>query len=245
MWFSTARKPGRRASSRSIRAHAKDGACRKDVRSTRRQLKPAKGKSIIRRPPGSGARLLSPDRRGMVVLLKSLLPFDTRGPLSGIARHYAWTIPVAGFLGFVGSALEGIGIGLIIPLIAILLSGGDIALGGSLRPVATLVNYLPPRTRLAAISGAILGLIVLKNVVYIYSVFAAGVDGRACNRIRCALADRLMSVGYPFFMVEDPARTRQYFHGGGLVRLRGHSILIFRGGECRRSFGVWRAADTR
>ena len=148
----------------------------------------------------------------MIILLKSLLPFDTRGPLSGIARHYAWTIPVAGLLGFVGSALEGIGIGLIIPLIATLSSGGDIALGGSLRPVAALVNYLPPRTRLAAISGAILGLIVLKNVImYIYSVFAAGVDGRVRARIRCALADRLMSVGYPFFMVEDPAQLVNIF----------------------------------
>ena len=139
--------------------------------------------------------------------MASILPFDAHGPLAAIARRYAWSVPVAATLGLAASALEGVGIGLLIPLLTTLL-GTEGSTGGM---ASTLVDRWTgsrdPATRLVLIAGAIFALIVLKNLVYAASqVFVAWIDGRAGHDIRCALANQLLWVGYPFHLAQEPSR---------------------------------------
>ncbi len=134
----------------------------------------------------------------------SSLSFNARGPLGAIARRYAWSVPIVAVLSIVGSALEGAGIGLLIPLLTALLSADG---GGGLALIDRWVGDRDPATRLVLVAGTIFVLIVLKNAVFaVNHVFVAWIDGRAGHDIRCALARQLLRVGYPFHLAEEPAR---------------------------------------
>jgi len=138
--------------------------------------------------------------------MASILPFDARGPLAAIARRYAWSVPLVAVLGFASSALEGVGIGLLIPLLTTLLSAGS-GTGVGFALIDRWTSGYDPGTRLALIASAIFVLILLKNVVYAVSqTFVAWIDGRASHDIRCALARQLLWVGYPFHLAQEPAR---------------------------------------
>ena len=138
-------------------------------------------------------------------VMASLLPFNARSLLGRIARRYAWSVPIVVVLSIVGSALEGAGIGLLIPLLTALLSPE--AAGGGLALINHWMGSLDPATRLILVAGMILILVVLKNIVFaVNQIFVAWIDGRAGHDIRCALAHRLLRVGYPFHLAEEPAR---------------------------------------
>ncbi|TGS45606.1 ABC transporter ATP-binding protein, partial [bacterium M00.F.Ca.ET.179.01.1.1] len=63
------------------------------------------------------------------------------------------------------------------------------------------------RERLIALAAAILGSIVMKNLLaFTNSVLTAHIYGKASQAIRGALAGRLLNVGYPFFLKESPGR---------------------------------------
>ena len=139
--------------------------------------------------------------------MASILPFDARGPLAAITRRYAWSVPIVAVLGLIASALEGFGIGLLIPLLTTLLSTDGRMGGASLAIVERWVGSYDPSTRLVLIAGAIFVLIVLKNIVYAVSqTFVVWIDGRAGHDIRCALARQLLWVGYPFHLAQEPSR---------------------------------------
>ena len=88
----------------------------------------------------------------------SSLSFNARGPLGAIARRYAWSVPIVAVLSIVGSALEGAGIGLLIPLLTALLSADG---GGGLALIDRWVGDRDPATRLVLVAGTIFVLIVL------------------------------------------------------------------------------------
>lgn len=139
--------------------------------------------------------------------MPSLLPFKPNGPLAAIARRFAWSVPIVGGLGLVGSALEGVGIGLLIPLLTTLLGGDSGSATTGFAFLDELVGGYAPRTRLLIICAAIFTLIVLKNAVFAVSrVFVAWIDGRASHEIRRALGHQLLWVGYPFHLQHDAAR---------------------------------------
>ena len=139
--------------------------------------------------------------------MNSFRPFTPGGAISKIVRHYAWTVPIVAIFSFVGSALEGVGIGLLIPLVATLFSSENTSLGKPLDLLANFANQYPPDTRLIVISGLILFLVITKNIIfYINGLFVAAVDGKANHQLRTALSARLLAVGYPFFLQESPAR---------------------------------------
>jgi ATP-binding cassette, subfamily B, bacterial MsbA len=139
--------------------------------------------------------------------MASILPFQVRGPLAEIAWRYAWTVPAVALLGLLGSALEGAGIGLLIPLLTTLLASNPVPIGEPIDSLVRLAGGFDPDVRLLAIAGTIMLLIVLKNVVvYLSSIFVAWIDGRASHDVRGALAARLLTIGYPFFLAQDPAR---------------------------------------
>lgn len=133
--------------------------------------------------------------------------FSSR-PLALIARRYLWSLPVIITLGLLASAFEGVGIGLIIPLLGVLdESGGGGSQGGIMGRLMSFADHLAPEERLYAIATAMLLLIVLKNAIaYANRMFVAYVRGRASHEIRIGLADRLLNVGFPFFLEQSPGR---------------------------------------
>lgn len=131
-----------------------------------------------------------------------------KSALAGVTRRYGWTIPVIVILGLLGTALEGLGIGLLIPLLETLNQSDSASDRGGLAQFLSQIGAgLDPGTRLVVISGAILLLIVCKEmVVYAGRVFVAWVYGKAGHDLRVGMAERLYTVGYPFFVLEQPGR---------------------------------------
>jgi ABC-type multidrug transport system fused ATPase/permease subunit len=111
-------------------------------------------------------------------------------------------------LGLLAAALEGIGIGLIIPLLSLMLGEPDTSrLSAGPAAFLRLASGLPEGDRAALLVGAILALILLKNVVgYLNSVLAAWIYGRASTSIRSALAGRLTKVGHGLLVDQPPGR---------------------------------------
>ncbi|WP_202913348.1 ABC transporter ATP-binding protein [Acuticoccus sediminis] len=111
-------------------------------------------------------------------------------------------------LGFVSATLEGLGIGLVIPLLSIIV-GPDGAEGASgLSALFSGIGAgLDPGTRLVAISAVIFALILMKNAVgFANGVISGYVYGKASHAIRIQLAERLLRVGFPFLQKQDPGR---------------------------------------
>ncbi|MDX8480739.1 ABC transporter ATP-binding protein [Mesorhizobium sp. VK24D] len=125
-----------------------------------------------------------------------------------LGRRQLGLLPVVVALGLASAALEGFGIGLIIPLLGIIMGHGEPTGMAGLSALLQKVGAgLGERERLIAISAAILGSILLKNLLaFANSVLTAHIYGKASQTIRGALAARLLEVGYPFFLKESPGR---------------------------------------
>jgi len=147
--------------------------------------------------------------------LRSILRFGLAraiGPVGEaflpVLDRYTWFIPASALLSLIGSALEGFGIGLLIPLLTEIL-GTSLAPAGSgvMGLFAHVAAAFPPAWRLTGVAGCILGLIVLKAAFQmLYWIVVAWVDGKAGHDIRSALGQQLLSLGYSFFLEQDPIR---------------------------------------
>ena len=127
--------------------------------------------------------------------------------LLDIGRPFLWAIPIAVVLGLMGALLEGIGIGLLVPLMYVSLSQ-DIpaSIPPLLRPLAEFTRSFDPDVRLLYIGGAILALILLKAVTIISNAnLIAAIEGRVGHRIRQTLAAHLLRTDFPYFLRHDPS----------------------------------------
>jgi ABC-type multidrug transport system fused ATPase/permease subunit len=133
---------------------------------------------------------------------------EVKSALWPILRHYVWSLPIVTVLGFAGSALEGLGIGLLVPLLTGLLGSSDANSGAlSLGLLTKFTELFDPDIRLAAISFTILALVMVKGVVQALNwTFISWVTGQIGHRIRHTLCERLLTFGYPFFLGQEPAR---------------------------------------
>jgi ATP-binding cassette, subfamily B, bacterial MsbA len=140
-------------------------------------------------------------------ILQIFWPGIMGSPLWRISRQYAWAIPVVAALSFLATTLEGLGIGMLIPLMGTLLASEPSELSGLWAILAKVANPTDPSTRLAIFGVIILGFVVLKGLVQaLNTMFISWIDGRAGNDIRAALSLQLLTVGFPFFLKEDRAR---------------------------------------
>ncbi|WP_245943939.1 ABC transporter ATP-binding protein [Acuticoccus kandeliae] len=123
-------------------------------------------------------------------------------PLDGKHRLLAPVI----LLGILSATLEGLGIGLIIPILSIIIGPQEAAPEGGLAGLFLGIGAdLDPGTRLLVLCALVFGLIAVKNVVaYANGVLGGYIYGHAGHRIRLSLAERLVRVGYPFLQRADP-----------------------------------------
>jgi ATP-binding cassette, subfamily B, bacterial MsbA len=117
-------------------------------------------------------------------------------------------LPLVVVLGLASAALEGAGIGLIIPMLGIIAGSDDSnGLSGVSAIFQQVGSGLDEGDRLLAIAAAILVLIILKNVLaFANTVLTTFIYGKASHSIRSALSDQLLRIGYPFFLQHNPGR---------------------------------------
>jgi ATP-binding cassette, subfamily B, bacterial MsbA len=143
-------------------------------------------------------------------LLKQLVPRDWRVIVSLrlILQRYLWSVPIVAALGLFGSILEGLGIGLLVPLLAGLLDSGEVASESlPLTVLSRFANMLDADIRLPVIALTILLLVMIKAVIVIVTwTFISWITGQAGHDIRCALSHRLLTLDFSFFLSHQPAR---------------------------------------
>ena len=148
-----------------------------------------------------------------------------QGPLVPIAQRLAWSTPLVVLLGSIASLSEGTGISLLIPLMS-QLTGGALprALPGAIREVVELLEPCAVETRLLIIGGAIVALIAFKGIVqFANAALIAWIDTRVFHQVRTALAKKVVTLDYPFFLIHDQARlvkivTTDTWYGLEVVR---------------------------
>lgn len=124
-----------------------------------------------------------------------------------ILERYVWFIPASAFLSLLSSTLEGLGIGLLIPLLTELLGDSAPASGGPAALLQRVSAFFPPAQRTLGVAACIFALILLKaGILTLYWTIVAWVDGKAGHEIRAALSQRLLSLDYAFFLRHAPAR---------------------------------------
>ncbi len=154
---------------------------------------------------------------------------DRKRPLAPIIRRAAPFLPLITGLGLLASLLEGAGIGLFIPLLALLMS--ESLPEGIPAPIAWLASLFgggDPNSRILLLGSAIFALILLKGAVQAANdCLVASVEGRIGRDVRNGLTDRLVSLDYSFFLRESPARLSRILSTDSWFVLEAvHSALI-------------------
>jgi subfamily B ATP-binding cassette protein MsbA len=144
----------------------------------------------------------------MVCKMKPLNLFGSNSNLAALSRRYFWTVFVVTFLALAIGLLEGVGVSLLIPLLSTFTGSFSAARGGgALGLIQRFAEGYSRNERLLVVSSVIFAFVVLKSTFQVLAnTFAAWVEGRVGHDIRCALSDSLHSVGYSFFLVQEPAR---------------------------------------
>ncbi|MEQ1708024.1 MAG: ABC transporter ATP-binding protein [Terricaulis sp.] len=128
-------------------------------------------------------------------------------PIWRLAERQLALVPLVLLLGLTAAGLEGLGIGLVIPLLAIVTQTGDGG-GSGLAPwLRSFAADVEPSGRIVIIALVMFALISLKNIVATANAaLTAYICGHAGHKIRAALAQRLLGVDYPFMRDQERGR---------------------------------------
>ena len=152
----------------------------------------------------------------------------TQWPLAPILRPYLPVLPLIALVGLVASLLEGIGISLLIPLVALLLSS-DVPphIPAPIGSLAESVRTLNPETRVLALSGTLLVLILLKSALNVANnLLMNRVNSRMERDIRNVLCEKLLSLPYEFLLTNDSGHLSKIVtHDGWKVAHAARSAL--------------------
>lgn len=139
--------------------------------------------------------------------MKTLGMFEDNENLAAIARRYFWTALVVTLLATSTGLLEGLGVGLLIPLLSSFSNDLHTSGRGALGIIETFAQGYSKQQRVAIVSAFILACIVLKSALQVVTNrFTSWVDGAVGHDIRRGLANQLHGIPYSFFLAEDPAR---------------------------------------
>lgn len=115
-------------------------------------------------------------------------------------------LPLVIGLGILAAALEGAGIGLIVPVLSIILEG-DEASGFAARLFSGIGAGLPTETRLVTLGALIILLVGLKNAVaYVNALLVSHLYCAGGHRTRTTLAERILGADFGFLLAERPGR---------------------------------------
>lgn len=130
-----------------------------------------------------------------------------KSPLPDIRRRILRFVPLVAALGLLASLLEGAGIGLLVPLLGLMLdNNASTSMSGPLRAAATLFNGVSLQERTILFGAAIIGLILLKNVVQaLNECLLVSIRARIGGDLQNGLAKSLLAVDYPFFLEQEMA----------------------------------------
>ncbi len=138
--------------------------------------------------------------------------FGANTNLAGLARRYYWAAPLVACFAISIGLLEGAGVSLLIPFLAILTEGASGVRGGVVGSIERLAEGYSRNERLLVLLVVFLLCVLLKSTLQgLANAFSSWVDGRVGQDIRCALSNRLQSVGFPFFLENDPGRLINIF----------------------------------
>lgn len=123
-----------------------------------------------------------------------------------VERQWA-LLPLVLVIGLAAAALEGLGIGLVIPLLAVVTQSGDLGASGLATWLRGFAADLEPSVRVGIIALAMFALISLKNILaFGNSALTAYICGQAGHKIRTELSRRLLTVDYQFMRDQEPGR---------------------------------------
>lgn len=125
------------------------------------------------------------------------MPLRVFSLIVGLLRPYPWILPGVAVLGVAASLAEGIGIGLLIPFLAVL-TDGSVPDGGVVAEYSKrYAELFPEEQRILMVSVTIVALVVgrcLINFAYVGILTFAGT--RVMHELRMRLARRYMTISY-------------------------------------------------
>ena len=124
------------------------------------------------------------------------------------SRVRAWAVPTLVVLGLTGSLMEGIGIGLMIPLLDVMTGAGGPGAAGVLdRWMQAWAGQIAADSRVVMLCAAILLLIFVKTIVMLANArLGARLTATVTHELRVRLSRRLLDIGYLDFMRYDQGR---------------------------------------
>jgi subfamily B ATP-binding cassette protein MsbA len=171
---------------------------------------------------GAIARLLAGGAfgaRGVSLPLRVFRPF---------LRRFRWAIALVALLSVIAGFLEGVGIGVLVPLLTLLLA--DTAPAGLPAPVYRIIDLtqgLTPAARLAMIGAAVLAIIAVKGAMQVARAWISGaIASQVGHDLRKALAERMLALSYPLFMTQDPVRFIDVIAGDSWEAIRGLKQML-------------------
>ena len=131
--------------------------------------------------------------------LHSLLKFSRVRPSA---------VPALVLLGLVGSLMEGVGIGLMIPLLDVMIGPGGSGTAGMFdRWMQAWAGHIPTASKVVVLCIAILVLILVKTIVMVANAkLGARLTATVAHDLRVRLSRRLLGIGYLNFVRYDQGR---------------------------------------
>jgi len=128
-------------------------------------------------------------------------------PIIRLSERQLALVPLVVILGLTAAGLEGLGIGLVIPLLAVVTQSVDIGGSGVATWLRGFAADMEPSLRIGIIALVMFALILLKNLIAsANAALTAYICGQAGHRIRTELARRLLTADYPFMRDQEPGQ---------------------------------------
>lgn len=131
--------------------------------------------------------------------LRSLLRFSRVRP---------WAVPALVALGLAGTLMEGVGIGLMIPLLDVMIGADGSGNAGVFdRWMQGWAGQIAAGSRVVVLCVAILALVLVKTIVMVVNaILGARLTATVTHNLRVRLSRRLLGIGYLDFMRYDQGR---------------------------------------
>ena len=133
-------------------------------------------------------------------------------PIWRLSERQLTLVPLVVLLGLTAAALEGLGIGLVIPLLAVVTGAANIGGSGVATWLRNFAGGMEPSARIAIIALMMFALILLKNLLAAANAaLSSYICGQAGHRIRTEIANRLLVAHYPFIRDQEPGALMNIF----------------------------------